>query len=192
MENEEIVTPEEIVENAGDNGVSDEADLGDLEVECEACADEEAQEVAGPGELERLQAELEVMKSLAQRTQADFDNYRKRNVDMVQRARYDGKTDVILEILPVVDNFDRALPLISDESVREGVEKIAKQFTGVLEKLGVKEIEAEGKPFDPDFHNAVFTEEVEGVEPDTVTGVLQKGYVMDDKVIRYAMVKVSK
>ena len=184
MEKEEVILEEEIVEIAEDCGASEEV------VDCEPEVVEP--EAVEPSELEKALAEADSMRQLAQRTQADFDNYRKRNADLVQRARQEGKTDVVLEILPVADNFDRAIPLIGDEGVREGVEKIAKQLTTVLDKLGVEEIDAEGKAFDPDFHNAVFAEEVEGVEPDTVVAVLQKGYVMDGKVIRYAMVKVSK
>ena len=180
MENEELILEEENAEIAVDNGESEEIEEAVEATETEV----DAVSVA--------LAEAEAMKALAQRTQADFDNFRKRNADAVLRARADGKADAVLEILPVVDNFDRAIPLISDESVREGVEKIAKQFVAALTKLGVCEIEAEGQPFNPDLHNAVFAEEVEGVEPDTVTAVLQKGYTLDNKVIRYAMVKVSK
>ena len=188
---EKVILEEEIAEIAEENGDSEEIveNIAEGEGEMDSA---EADEVAEPSELDKALLEVEAMKALAQRTQADFDNYRKRNADLVKRARVDGKTDVILEILPIVDNFERATALITDVSVREGVEKIAKQFTTALEKLGVKEIEADGKPFNPDVHNAVMTEEVEGVEPDMVTAVLQKGYVLDEKVIRYAMVKVSK
>lgn len=178
---EKVILEEEIAEIAEDNGESEETVVEEAEVE-----------VSEPTELERAQAEADAMRALAQRTQADFENYRKRNADLVKRAREGGMTDVVLEILPVVDNLERAIPLISDESAREGVEKIAKQFTAALTKLGVAEIEADGQPFNPDLHNAVFAEETEGVEPDMVTAVLQKGYTMDGKVIRYAMVKVSK
>ena len=176
MENEELILEEEVAEITEENCASEEVEV----------------ETAEPSPLEKALAEADAMKLLAQRTQADFDNYRKRNADLVARARQDGKADAVLEILPIVDNFDRAIPLIQDESVKEGVEKIAKQFGAALTKLGVSEIDAEGQPFNPDLMNAVFTEEVDGVEPDTVTGVLQKGYMLDGKVVRYAMVKVSK
>ena len=184
---EKVVLEEEVAEITEDCGESQDLpeETADDDVNAESVA-------AEPTELEKLTAEAEAMKALAQRTQADFDNYRKRNADSVKRARADGKTDAVLEILPVVDNLERAITAISDDSAREGVDKIKKQFTSALEKLGVAEIEAEGLPFNPDLHNAVFTEEVEGVEPDQVLAVLQKGYTLDGKVIRYSMVKVSK
>lgn len=169
---------DEILENAGDNGES--AELPEPEI---------AEE---PSELDKLRAEVETYKAIAFRTQADFDNYRKRNQELARSSRYDGKADVVSEVLPVLDNFGRAVAVISDESTKEGVLKIAKQLESALTKLGVTEIEAEGLQFNPDLHNAVLTEEVDGVEEGMVTEVLMKGYKLDGKVIRYAMVKVAK
>ena len=176
-ENKEVIE-EEIIETTGDNVESEE--LSEPEITEE------------PTELERITAELEAYKAIALRTQADFDNYRKRNVELARSSRYDGKADAVAEILPVLDNFGRAAAVIGDESVKEGVMKIGKQLESALVKLGVTEIEADGLPFNPDLHNAVLTEEVEGVEEGTVVEVLMKGYKLDGKVLRYAMVKVAK
>jgi len=130
-----------------------------------------------------------------QRLFAEFDNYRKRT-DKEKSARYDmGAKDMIEKILPVLDNFELAFKNIpeteKDSPFVEGMDKIHKQFVTVLENVGVKPIEAVGKEFDPNFHNAVMHVEDESVGENIVVEELQKGYMYKDSVVRYSMVKVA-
>ncbi len=127
------------------------------------------------------------------RLAADFQNYKKR----VEKEKSDiyayANEKIAVELLNVIDNFERALEHAPDgsESYAEGMGKIFKQLNGVLEKSGIKEIQSAGEPFDPNFHHAVMTESTSEFESGAVTAVLQKGYTLNGKVIRAAMVKVA-
>ena len=121
---------------------------------------------------------------------AEFENYKKRTQKEKEEIYSLAKSDVVTNLLPVIDNFDRAEKVIEDEKVAEGVKLIHKQFDEFLKKLGVEEIPAEGCEFDPNLHSAVFHEDVEGEPENTVSEVLQKGYKLGERVIRHAMVKV--
>lgn len=128
------------------------------------------------------------------RLAADFQNYKKR----VEKEKGDiyafANEKIVTELLDVIDNFERALDHsenCSDKGMLEGMEMIFRQFTGVLEKSGLVEIDAEGQDFDPNFHHAVVMEPNAGIESGKVTGVLQKGYMLNDRVIRPSMVKVA-
>ena len=136
------------------------------------------------------QAKMEEYKDLAQRTQADFDNFRKRNAEAVKQARLEGGNDVVLSMLPVLDTVEIAINMISDDATKAGVQLIQKKLLEVFSKYGVKEIEALGKEFDPNFHNAIMQVE-DADNAGKVVEVLQKGYTRDGKVIRYSMVKVA-
>lgn len=136
------------------------------------------------------QAKMEEYKDLAQRTQADFDNYRKRNAEAVKNARLEGGNDVVLAMLPVLDTVEIAINMIQDDATKSGVQLIQKKFHEVFAKYGVKEIEALGSEFDPNLHNAIMQVEDEE-NAGKVVEVLQKGYTRDGKVIRYSMVKVA-
>ena len=139
-----------------------------------------------------LQKEKEETVALLQRNQADFDNYRRRNASIRADSYEEGKRDVIKQLLPVLDNFDRALANESqgDENWREGIQLVHKQLLEILTKQGLSEIPAEDK-FDPALHDAVMQEQVEGKESGTILMVLQKGYRVGDKIIRHTMVKVA-
>ncbi|SNX55236.1 nucleotide exchange factor GrpE [Thermoanaerobacterium sp. RBIITD] len=144
--------------------------------------------------LKRKEEEANEYLALAQRLKAEFENYRKRTEkekgDLVEY----GKEKVLTQILPVIDNFERALASQASDSTsfKEGVELIYRQFKDVLEKTGVKEIDALGQIFDPYKHHAVMQEEVEGKKENEIIEVLQKGYTFNNKVIRPSMVKVAK
>ncbi len=97
---------------------------------------------------------------------------------------------MIIALLPVIDNMERAGQCKDFEQLSEGVNMVLSQFVASLEKIGVTEIEALDQPFDPTLHDAVFHETVEGAPENTVTTVLQKGYIAGDRVIRHALVKV--
>ena len=128
------------------------------------------------------------------RLQADYSNFRRRSGEEKQQMHLLGMEKLALDILPVLDNFERALAIdeVKDEKFYEGMKMIADQFRGELAKNDIVEIEALNAPFDPNLHHAVMTEEKEGVESGVVIDVLQKGYKLKDRVIRPSMVKVSK
>lgn len=132
-------------------------------------------------------------KDMLQRLQAEFDNYRKRTQENSRVSRQDGICDVITELLPAIDNIERGLSLIKDQSARSGMEMILKQLVEVLAKFDVCEINAIGQTFNPEFHHAIARgEDNEGGNEDKVTEVFMKGYQRKTKVLRPAMVKVSK
>ena len=126
------------------------------------------------------------------RLAADFQNFRRRTEKEKSEVYAFANEKFATSLLEVIDNFDRALAQgSSDEKFAEGMGLILKQLQDVLTKNNVAEIKAEGEPFDPNFHNAVMTEAAEGVESGNVVKVLQKGYTLNGKVIRAAMVTVA-
>ncbi len=146
--------------------------------------------------LSQLQSERDEYLDTLRRVQAEFENYRKR-VIKEQTALVDRATEGLVEqLLPVLDSFELALKNFdaagseNTESVRKGVELVYAELLGVLEKAGLSRVEAEGKPFDPNVHEAVMQEEGDG-EP-VVTDVLRTGYTLKGRVLRPAMVKVSR
>ena len=146
--------------------------------------------------LEALKAETE--KALAAekdkylRLAAEYDNYRRRSQKEKENTYSDGKADTVLQLLPVYDNLARALKAeCSDPNFYKGVEMTMTQLLGIFEKLGVTPIEAEGQPFDPAEHNAVVHVEDEAMGENIVVEEFQKGFKLNDKVIRFAMVKVA-
>lgn len=123
---------------------------------------------------------------------AEYDNFRKRSQKERESLYADIKADTLLKFLPVYDNLERALAQsTADEAYRKGVEMIMTQFNTTLEKLGITEIEALGKTFDPNMHNAVMHVEDENFGENEVVEVFQKGFKLNDKIIRFAMVKVA-
>lgn len=141
--------------------------------------------------LDASRQKAEEYLNLAQRVQADFDNFRRRNQNVRADAYEDGAKDFIKTLLPVVDNMERALAAQStDEALRSGVEMVYKQLCDVLKKRGVTEISRLNEKFDPNLENAVMQGAPEDGEKGTVCAVLQKGYKLGDTVLRHAMVKV--
>ena len=139
--------------------------------------------------------QIEELTDKYRRTMAEFDNFRKRT-EKEKSAMYEiGARDIVIKILPVVDNFERGLAAIPEDDrttpVAEGMDKIYKQLTKTLEELGVKEIEAEGAEFNPDYHNAVMHVDDDSLGENVVAEVLQKGYFYKDSVVRHSMVKVA-
>lgn len=143
-------------------------------------------------EIEALKAQLAEEKEKYLRLDAEYYNFRTRSAKEKADAYDSALIDTVTEVLSVVDNFERALAAqTEDENFKKGVEMIFKQYLAILEKLGVTEIEAEGKPFDPNLHNAVSQIEDENLGENTVAKVFQKGYMLGKKVIRHAMVIVA-
>ena len=209
----EIEAPEEKNENPAPEPVTEEAAEPEKEPDAEAPAGESeteaAEEAAGDKkefdlfgrrkkfekELAKKDAEIAEVNDQYKRLLAEFDNYRKRTEKEKSGMYAMGAKDVIEKILPVIDNFERGFSLVTDEDKEDafvtGMEKIYKQFGTVLTDLGVTPIEAVGKPFDPNLHNAVMHVEDENFGENTVAEEFQKGYLYKDQVVRYSMVKVA-
>lgn len=146
-------------------------------------------------EVDSKEKEIEDLKDSLQRLQADFNNYRRRSEKEKSEISIFANEKMISEILPVIDNMERALDSSIEEkesSVYKGVELVLKQLVDTLNKFGLEEINAKDSEFDPNFHYAVAQEEVEDFDSNTVIEVFQKGYKLSNRVIRPAMVKVSK
>lgn len=124
------------------------------------------------------------------RSQADFQNFKRRNQTARADGYQDGLCDAITAMLPVIDNLERALDAAQEgDPLADGVRMTLKMMLGALAKFGFEEVPAKGEEFDPEKHNAVMRET--GDEPGKVLEVFQKGYKVKDKIIRYAMVKVA-
>lgn len=161
----------------------------------EAAAEDAPEEEAG----ESLEAKIKTLEEVAAadkdkylRLLAEYDNFRKRSIQEKLNAFSDATAKAALEVISVIDNFERAMAAeCTDENYKKGVEMIYGQFLEVIKKLGVEEIDALGKEFDPNLHNAVSQVEDESFGENTVSQVYQKGYKLGDKVIRCAMVVVA-
>ena len=144
-------------------------------------------------ELEKVKAELESKNDLLLRTAAEFDNFKKRTERERLTVAEFSKANIIKELLPILDNIDRAESLEdkSGEDYIKGIEMIVKQFCSLSEKLGIAELAQVGDSFDPNCHEAVMHIEDEALVENVIAEVLQKGYKIGDTVIRPAMVKVA-
>ncbi len=137
-------------------------------------------------------AALAAEKDKYLRLAAEYDNYRRRSQKEKEGIYADGKADTVLALLPVYDNLERALKAeCSDPAFFKGVEMTMTQLTDIFAKLGVTPIEAAGQPFDPAEHNAVIHVDDEAYGENVVVEEFQKGFKLNDKVIRFAMVKVA-
>ena len=178
--------------------------------EAENIASEEKQEKKAEGtakkekktsnkaEIEALKKEIEELKKTNEeqndkylRMVAEYENYRKRAQKEREGIYSDAYVDVIKEVLPVLDNLERAVAFKESGNLADGVTMIVNMFKETFEKMGVAEIETDGKEFDPNVHNAVMHVEDESLGENTVVETFSKGYKKGDKVIRYAMVKVA-
>ena len=149
-------------------------------------------EVVEETPLEKATREAEEYKNLFIRLQADFENYKKRNKTMNSTMYELGVSESVSTLFPVIDSLDNALNIVVNEKDKEGMELVIKKFFEAFEKLGVEEIDALGKDFNPEFHEAVMQCDKEENEPNIVVEVFRKGLKRGTKVIRPSMVKVSK
>lgn len=175
---------EEIIENEED------------EVEKKSLFDKLKQDLVGEQDNEELDKALkdnEELNNRFQRLQADFMNYKKRVEKEKDSLVNYGVESLVVEILPILDNFERALEVENDkeDSFFKGIEMIYDGLLGVLDNNDIKEMDSLEKPFNPEYHHAVGMESSEEHDKDTVIRILQKGYTMKEKVIRPAMVLVS-
>ena len=166
----------------------------------EETPEEDSKEEENNAQLEELQKkydekqkEAEEYLNMLKRTMADFDNYRKRTAKEKEGLFDDGYADAVKNLLPVLDNLERAEQNSSQQegSLYEGVKMVLKIFRDLLEKSGVKEIEAEGIKFDPDYHNAILHVEDDSVGENIIVEVFQRGFIYKGKVIRHSLVKVA-
>lgn len=215
MEENKKEFDESIVEDASSEECKEEAKSAETEVdgteaEAPGADDEkaegtEAAEEKGKKKKKKSAAALEIeldksekkvaeMTDKYQRLMAEFENARKRNAKE-QSHMYDvGAKEVLGKLLPVVDNFERGLDALSEEEKEtpfaQGIEKIYQQLMTVFDEIGVKPMDAKGKEFNPDFHNAVMHEEDESMGENLVVEEFQKGYMYKESVLRHSMVKV--
>ena len=157
----------------------------------ETAAEEAADEATA--KIEELEKELAASKEAHIRTLAEYDNYRKRTVKEKEATYGDAKANTITELLPVLDNFDRALSVDSSdfESYKKGVEMIHTSFCEILKKLGVEAVGEPGEEYDPNFHNGVMHVEEDSFGENEIAEVFSKGYKIGEKVLRPAMVQVA-
>ncbi|MGP4042391.1 nucleotide exchange factor GrpE [Gracilibacillus sp. D59] len=155
----------------------------------------EEEEVVTKEEYEKLQQEKNDLQDKLLRVQAEYDNFRKRTKKEKEADLKYKSQSVVTELLPVLDNFERALQVeIEDKAAQgvvEGLEMVYRQLKTVLENEGVVEIETDGQTFDPNLHQAIMQVEEEGYESNQIVETMQKGYQLKDRVIRPAMVKVN-
>ncbi len=184
---EEVVDQETVETATVENETTEQEN--DQEV-VEEATEEIVEEVS---ELDKLKAENAELKDKNLRLRAEFDNFRKRTIKEKASMYTDGLTETVEKLLPVIDNFDRAISSAQDkeDNFFKGVEMINKQFNEILTALGVTAIEAVGQEFDANLHFAVQHEENENFGENTVCEEMQKGYMYKEKVIRPSMVKVA-
>ncbi|TDO85463.1 molecular chaperone GrpE [Halanaerobium saccharolyticum] len=200
---EEKVENPENNETAENNNFAAEAENAEVEVELneeelngiqmELSREELIEEVKEKNEMiEEMDAEIDDLLSRLQRLQADFVNYRKRSQREKAEMTTQGKVELCASLLPVIDNFERALKAEDRvDDFYQGVEMIYKQLLKTLKDQGIEEILAEGEEFNPEYHEAIMRVESEEFEEGIVVEVVQKGFSLNDRVIRPAMVKVA-
>ena len=213
--NAEAKAAEETVENVADEAAENAADEAAENAANEANAEEKAQDEADVAEdgaseentededpkllifkkkIDKKDEEIKELNDKVMRQLAEFDNFRKRTEKEKSDMFDTGATSVIEKILPVVDSFERAMKTVDeadkDDEFVKGMTQVYKQLMQCLTDAGVEAIEAEGKEFDPNLHNAVMHGEDENLGENIIAEEFQKGYKFHDKVIRYSMVRV--
>lgn len=182
---------EAVQETSEDNAENSSAEEAQEEA-AEESAESEPAEESPEEKIKALEEASAADKDKYLRLLAEYDNFRKRSVKEKLDASDNATAKAALEVISVIDNFERAVAAeCSDENYKKGVEMIYDQFINVIKKLGVEEIDALGKDFDPNLHNAVTQIEDESLGENVVAQVYQKGYKLGDKVIRCAMVVVA-
>ena len=181
--------------------ITQQPDSGEPSGEQDPAAEQEmvdaTEEVSGPrSQVSDIETERDKYLELAQRTQADFENYRKRAAKEAAAAGSRAKAGLVRELLPVLDNLERALQLAGNggengDAFVEGVRLVHADLVGVLQRSGVQAFDPSGEPFDPTLHEALSTRPEDGQHPGTVVEVVEKGYRLNDTILRPARVVVS-
>jgi molecular chaperone GrpE len=190
-EGEDLAVTERADEDDEDDGEEDGEEFAEAGEVAEAVAED-----AIAADLAKARAEAESYLDDLRRLQADFDNYRKRTLREQTARAASASQALVTRLLPVLDNFELAVSAAEQsrdfDRMLKGVEMVFGELREVLESEGLVKIEAEGKPFDPERHEAVIAVEQEDSEPGTVTDIVRTGYELRGKVLRPAMVKVAK
>ncbi|MBC5714564.1 nucleotide exchange factor GrpE [Roseburia sp. BX1005] len=192
---EEVTEDDKELETDESTDASEDADTKDASKEADTKQDAKKGLFNKKNKKDKKDEQIEELTDRVKRQMAEFENFRKRT-EKEKSQMYDmGAKSIVEKILPVIDNFERGLAAVpedaKDDPFVDGMNKIYKQMISVLEEAGVKAIEAEGKEFDPDFHNAVMHVEDESLGENIVAEELQKGYMYRDTVVRHSMVKVA-
>ncbi len=185
MENENINTEENLETNTEENldtptqdGKSEKKKKRDVKAELEA-------------EIEALKEEIKARDDKYLRMAAEYDNFRRRSREEHTACYENALADTVSEILPIIDNLERATLYSDADKVREGLVMIEKSVAAVFEKLGISEVGKLGEKFDPNLHNAVMHVDDEAYGEGEIVEVFQKGYKKGNKIIRFAMVKTA-
>lgn len=190
VQQEEDASVEEQTAETQQEEETADADLGDTE----DAPKEEKKSKRSKKKKDKRDEQIEELQDMVKRQMAEFDNFRKRTEKEKAQMFEVGAKSIIEKILPVIDNFERGLSAIPQEeqgsAFADGMNMIYKQLMSELEQAGVAAIEAVGKEFDPEFHNAVMQVENEELESGTVAQELQKGYTYRESVVRHSMVAV--
>ncbi|MBO4908298.1 MAG: nucleotide exchange factor GrpE [Lachnospiraceae bacterium] len=207
---EDVSELEEAVEAAAEDAKAEDAEIAEESEEAESSEGEKEEEPAGKKswaekkaekkaqkadkEKEALKAKVEELEDKTKRQLAEFENFRNRSEKEKAQSFDRGAASVLEKLLPVVDNFERGFATVDeadkDDAFVVGMDKVYKQLMDELDKIGVKPIEAVGKEFDPNFHNAVMQTESDEYESGFVAQELLKGYTYHDTVLRHSMVSV--
>ena len=161
----------------------------EVELTCQGCEEKAKELEAANAKIEELEKTASDSNDRYLRVLAEYDNFRKRTIKERDSIYADAYIDAVKQLIPVVDNVERALEYANDEGTKKGMELIVSSIHQTLEKMGVKEIET--KTFDPNVHNAVMHIDDEALGENEIVEVFQKGYILGERVIRYAMVKVA-
>lgn len=190
----------EDITEAADVSEEEKSTLADAEAEIvddgsEATGSEETEEIVEVDEAEQLRQQLEEQQNKYLRLLADYDNFKRRSVKEREAAEKFRSQSLLSDLLPVLDNFERALAVQAkgDEAVSlmKGVQMVHSSLLEAVKREGLEEVKALGEPFDPHFHQAVMQEKDDSAEPGTVLQELQKGYALKGRILRPAMVKVN-
>ena len=178
-----------------DNDPQNASDAQEAVESGEEAEDSKKKSFFGKKKKDKKDQQIEELTDRVQRQMAEFDNFRKRS-EKDKAAMYEiGAKSVVEKILPTIDNFERGFAALTQEQKAEpfadGMDKVYRQMMTTLEEIGVKPIEAVGKEFDPNFHNAVMHVEDEEAGENIVVEEFQKGYMYRDSVVRHSMVKVA-
>ena len=198
MEENKTHVEDEVLEDQAEEAKAEEAqetvETDDAEADEPLKHKEKKKLKKAEAEIERLKADLAEEQEKYMRLYAEYDNFRRRSAKERDGIYSDAYSDAIAQILPIIDNLERAAQYSADDPespMAKGIELTIKSCVDALNKMGVFEIEALGKPFDPNFHNAVMHVEDETFGENEIAEVFMKGYVRGDKVIRFSMVKVA-
>jgi molecular chaperone GrpE len=193
VEEDPVTSRDESGEPAGEEDATNEAEIEEATERPDSVEEGEQASEEGDDPLALAQRERDEYLDLAKRAQADFENYRKRAAKEAAAAGERAKSGLVRELLPVVDNLERALASAGDEEqhLAEGVRLVHSELIAVLERNGVEQFDPAGEAFDPSMHEALSTRDADGAEHGKVVDVVEKGYKVNGTVLRPARVVVS-